>query len=111
MSSQSVAERLDRVERKPLKYGAGRTTESFVRAGQVVEKALEKAYSKRETAAEDYGVTASLMTRQMQNADNQHLSFQRLWSMPDAFRRELLVQMADDLGLESELTFRIRRTA
>lgn len=107
----SVAERLDRVERKPLKYGEGRTSESFVRAGQLVEKAVDRAYAKRETAAEDYGVTASLMTRQIQNADNQHLSFQRLWSMPEAFKRELLVAMADDLGLESELTFRIRRTA
>src|SRR3990167_5574627 len=93
----SVADQLDAVEGKALKCELRRTTDSFVRAGKLVETAIGKAYAKRETAAEDYGTTPSLLTRQLTNQDNQHVSFQRLWSMPDDFKIELLKVLADDL--------------
>lgn len=106
----TLTDPLDRVERKSVKCELSRTTESFVRAGQLVEAALSKARLTREQAAGVYGVTPSLLARQIAHVDNQHLSFQRLWSMPVAFKRELLLVLADDLGLEVETTVRVRRT-
>ncbi|HYF34276.1 MAG TPA: hypothetical protein VD994_03210 [Prosthecobacter sp.] len=114
--ASSVADRLDRVERKPLKCDLRRTTESFVRAGSLVDDAISKARMTREQAAAHYGVTPSLLARQIQNADNQHLSFQRLWSMPLAFKLELVDVLMSDLRadgapVEGEMTWRIRRSA
>lgn len=108
----SLADKLDRVERKPLKCGAGRPTESFVRAGQLVDQAIAKAHLTKEQAADEYGVTPSLLARQLTNQDNQHLSFQRLWSMSDDFKREFLEVLAKDVqGVEVITEVRIRRTA
>jgi hypothetical protein len=107
---------LDSVERKPLKCAMRRTTDSFARAGQLVEQAINRAYPKAEAAADDYGTTHSLMSRQMTNQDNQHLSFQRLWSMPEPFKLELVTVLLQDLKasggpIDVETTVRIRRTA
>ena len=108
----TIAERLDRVERKPLKCQLRGTTESFVQVGKLVEHALKTAYPTQDIAAGEYGVTPSLMRRQIDNSDNQHLSFQRLWSMSDKFKTELLLVLAADLGVQVETTIRIqRRTA
>jgi hypothetical protein len=96
--SHSVAKRLDAVERKPLKYGEGRTSETFVRGGRIFEAAREASGFSKEQAADHYGVSPSLMTRQTQNVDNQHLSFQRICEMPPKFRRELIAAMSDDLA-------------
>ena len=110
--SPSIAERLDRVEGKQLKCGLRRTTDSFVQAGKLVEHAMKTAYPSQDIAAGDYGVGSSLLRRQIDNVDNQHLSFQRLWSMPDRFRTELLLVLAEDLGVQVVTTIQIpRRTA
>lgn len=87
-----------------------------MRAGRLVETAVNRAYDTKERAAEDYGTTHSLLTRQMTNQDNQHLSFQRLWSMPEQFKLELVAVLMDDLKaqgapVESETTWRIKRVA
>jgi hypothetical protein len=50
----------------------------------------------------EYGTSPSLLSRQMANQDNQHLSFQRLWSMSVAFKKELLLAMAADLAKDTE---------
>jgi DNA-binding protein Fis len=42
-------------------------------------------------AARVMGVSESLLTRQLQNVDNQHLSLQRLWRLDDAFWREFVL--------------------
>lgn len=115
MATKSLAE-AEYMERKPLKYGTSRTSESFVRAGQLVEAAILKAQMTRDEAAGKYGVTASLMQRQITNQDNQHLSFQRLWSMPLAFKLELVAVLLDDLAasgapVKGETTYRIGRLA
>lgn len=113
---RSVAERLDHVEVKPLKCELRGTSDSFVRAGKLVETAVNRAYPKQEAAAQDYGTSASLMSRQIANEDKQHLSFQRLWSMPVSFKLELVDLLMEDLRaegapIEGETTWRIRRTA
>lgn len=112
--SRSIAERLDRVEGKPLKYGEVSTPDSFVRAGKLVEVAVQRAYPKQDAAAQDYGVSASLLSKQITNQDKQHLSFQRLWSMPLSFKLELVDLLMEDLRAEGapvvgETTWRIER--
>jgi hypothetical protein len=114
--SSSVADKLDRVVGKPLKCGPRRTSETFVRAGSLVETAIQRAYPKQEAAAQDYGTSPSLLSRQMRNQDDQHLSFQRLWSMPVHFKLVLVDLLMTDLKaggapIEGETTWRIRRTA
>lgn len=102
MNRDKRIESLATLERKPLKCGSVGTKDSFVRAGSVVERALDRAYPKQEAAASDYGVSPSLLSRQMRNQDDQHLSFQRLWSMPKPFKRELLAAMASDLAEDTD---------
>lgn len=110
--SHSIGDRLDRVERKPLKCEARRTSEVFVRGGQIFEEARECSQLTREQAADHYGVSASLLARQAANQDNQHLSFQRICEMPPKFQREVIRAWAERLdGVEVETTVRIRRTA
>lgn len=99
MANTKVAQALDAVERRPLKCRLRRTSESFVRAGRLVDQAICKSARTRDRAAEEYGTSASLLARQIENTDNQHLSFQRLWSMPDDFRIELVVLQLKDLGI------------
>ena len=117
MASQQSARPLPEVERKPLKCALRRTSESFVRAGQLVDRAISRATLTRDVAAEHYGVSPSLLARQIENTDNQHISFQRLWSMPLAFRLELVDVLMEDLRAEAptridgETTWRIKRTA
>lgn len=115
-----AAERLPLIgavpERKMLKCDLGRTTETFVRVGRIVEQAISRAYPKLEAAAMDYGTSHSQLTRQLANQDNQHLSFQRLWSMPMAFRLELAHLLLEDLQaagapVQGETTWHFRRTA
>jgi transcriptional regulator with XRE-family HTH domain len=92
-----IAHALDSVEGKPLKCALRRTPESFVRAGRLVDLAISRAHLTRDEAAGLFGVSPSLLSRQLQNEDNQHVSFQRLWSMPQAFKLELLRVLAEDL--------------
>lgn len=81
-----------------MKYGEERTSEPFVRGGTLFESAREACGFSKEQTADHYGVSPSLMTRQTQNSDNQHLSFQRICEMPAAFRRELALRMLADVA-------------
>jgi len=119
MSEKSAA-LLDAVEVKPLKCALRKSERVGVAlqkvesgAGDLVDAAISGARMTRDTAAREMGISPSLLTRQIQNTDNQHLSFQRLWStsMPMQFKVALLLAMAEDLGIEVETTVRIRRTA
>jgi hypothetical protein len=104
--------RLESVERKPLKCDMRRTSETFVRGGRIFDKARERCGFSKEQAAEHYGVSHSLMTRQVANQDNQHLSFQRICDMPAAFRREIALGLLEDVGgVEVETTIRIKEAA
>jgi len=99
-------EALDGVERKPLKYGASGTQPSFVRGGQVFDTAMTRTGWNRATAAGHYGTSESLLSRQVSNQDNQHLSFQRICEMPAAFLVELVFAL-----IEARVLMRIRRRA
>jgi hypothetical protein len=109
--SSNVAKLPDRVERKPLKCEPRRTSETFVRGGQVFEKARERCGFSKEQAADHYGVSPSLLTRQVANQDNQHLSFQRICEMPAPFKREIGKALLEDAGLEVELWMKVRQGA
>lgn len=114
MSSKSVAERLDRVERKPLKCELRRTSEVFVRGGDIFEQARNAAQMTREQAADAYGVSASLLQRQVTNQDNQHLSFQRICEMPERFQVEVVkawVQRLDGVQTRTVIEIDDRKTA
>lgn len=63
--------------------------------GDLVEKALDAAHITPTEAARKMGISLSLLGRQLQNIDNQHLSLQRLYRLPDAFWRELWVLVAE----------------
>jgi hypothetical protein len=51
----------------------------------LVEKALDASHLTKAFAAGRMGISLSLFVRQLQNIDNQHLSLQRLYRLPDAF--------------------------
>ena len=66
----------------------------------LVEGALDSAHLTKEAAARDYmRITPSLFGRQLVNEDNQHVSLQRLYLLPDSFWRELLINVAEKRGL------------
>lgn len=118
MPRQSQAN-LPPMELRPLKRPEPRTSDSFVRRGKAYEqggKVFEQAVNRcgwtKDQAAGHYGVSASLMTRQMQNTDNQHLSFQRICEMPEAFRREIAIGLLEDVrGVEVDTVVTIKRVA
>lgn len=94
----SLARKLDAVEGKPVKCELRGTSETFVRGGKLFDSAREACGLSNEQAADHYGVSPSLLTRQKSNQDNQHLSFQRICEMPPAFRRELALRMLADVA-------------
>ncbi len=121
--SRSVRHRLDGIELKPLKHGeasaaSARKTVSpdpDVRKnlspdrcehGDLIAKALEQAHITRGQAAGYMGISEGLLSRQIENIDNQHLSWQRLFKLPDVFWRELLF-----LTIERRKLAKIRRRA
>lgn len=63
-------------------------------ARDVIEAALDRARLTKDEAARQMGITGTQLNRQLQNLDNQHVSFQRLWKLPNAFWRELLILAA-----------------
>ena len=107
-----MAHPLDSVERKPLKCQLSSTSETFVRGGRLFEKAREVCGFSKEQAADHYGVSPSLLARQVTNQDNQHLSFQRICAMPPAFQVEIALGMLRAVGgIEEETVVRLRRSA
>lgn len=63
--------------------------------GELVTLALDAAHIAPAQAARCMGISLSLFLRQLQNADNAHLSMQRLYRLPDSFWRELWVLIAE----------------
>lgn len=61
----------------------------------LIEDALDRAHLTKDQAARMMGITPSLLGRQLQNLDNQHVSMQRLWLLTDLFWRELLVGIVE----------------
>jgi hypothetical protein len=67
---------------------------------ELVEAALDVAHLTKDRAAAQFmQITPSLFGRQLQNEDNQHLSTQRLWLLPDEFWRDFLISAAVRRGL------------
>lgn len=68
--------------------------------GALLFLALKRARIPQEQAAEIMGISGSLFSRQLQNVDNQHVSWQRLFKLPHTFWQELwdLVFVAKELG-------------
>lgn len=111
--SKSVREQLDSVERKPLKHGQATEPEARKKVpsdrcehGDLIALALEAAHITRGQAAGYMGISEGLLSRQIENVDNQHLSWQRLFKLPDSFWRELLF-----LTIERRKLAKIRRRA
>jgi len=69
----------------------------------VVESLVTHAFDvsglSKDAAARWMRISPSLLSRQLQNRDDQHLSLQRLYLLPDAFWRELLVNVIDRRNL------------
>lgn len=63
-------------------------------ARELIEAAFDRARLTKREAARHMGITGTQLNRQLQNLDNQHVSFQRLWKLPNAFWRELLILAA-----------------
>lgn len=70
--------------------------------GELVEKALAIAHLDHEEAAATMGVSSSLLSRQIKNLDNQHLSLQRLWNLPDPVWVAFIVLAIEERHLSSE---------
>jgi hypothetical protein len=66
-------------------------------AGAVLDAARSAARLEPKQMAADMAISHSLVLRGLKSAD--HLSFHRLWELPDAFWRELLVAIADTRGI------------
>lgn len=114
----SLAKQLGAVELRTLKCELAsedgvRNEVSYV-PGHLVERALNRAGINRKQAAGHMGISESLLTRQMQNIDHQHLSWQRLFSLPDEFWTEMLLLIAEAkriAAVEQTLTITILRKA
>lgn len=94
--ADTMRDQLDRVERKPLKCSLESSSEARKKVssdrcehGQLVARALESAHITRGQAAGYMGISEGLLSRQIENIDNQHLSWQRLFRLPDRFWRQL----------------------
>lgn len=61
-------------------------------AGEVLDLARSNARLEPKQMADDMGISHSLVLRGLKSGD--HLSFHRLWELPDAFWAELLVAVA-----------------
>jgi hypothetical protein len=95
---RSVPDSLANVEPKPLRYGESRAQKVFVRGGELFEAAKGHCGYSQEQAADLMGITGGTLSKQIDNTDNQHLSFQRICEMPPAFRRELAMRMLMDVA-------------
>lgn len=62
--------------------------------GELIMLALGAAHLTVAAAAEKMGIPGTLLSRQLRNLDNQHVSLQRLYRLPDPFWRELMVLIA-----------------
>jgi hypothetical protein len=109
---KSLQRQLPPMELRALKCELRRASDSFVRGGKVFEQAVNRCGWSKDEASGHYGVSASLMTRQMQNADNQHLSFQRICEMPAQFRKEIAIGLLEDVdGVAVDTVVTIKRVA
>ena len=104
--SPTVASRLERVEVRQVKStlppAAAALQELSCVPGELVEKSLALALLDHEEAATKMGVSGSLLSRQIKNLDNQHLSLQRLWNLPDSFWVAFIVLAIEERHLSSE---------
>lgn len=110
--SNSMVDKLAAVALTPQKCELRGTSESFVRGGQLFDEARQACAWSHKEAAGHYGVSESLLSRQRDHTDNQHLSFQRICEMPAAFQREIGLRLLRGIGvLEEEYIFRVRKIA
>lgn len=71
-------------------------------AGETVQKALVRAGISQKEAALTMDVNEGQLTRQLRGQE--HLSWQRLFLLPDKFFRELLIVLAEHRGIASVRT-------
>lgn len=107
MASSTVTDRLDAVERKPLKASLNPLQKVSSDAGRLVMRALDRAGIAQKEAAATMGISESLLARQL--AGTEHLSWQRLSLLPDRFKQELAVALAEASGASVETTVIVRR--
>jgi hypothetical protein len=94
---RSVDQQLDRIERKSLKAALTREPEPLncleAPAAAAIVTALERAGLSQKAAAIEMGISEAQFTRQLRGQE--HVSWQRLFKLPVAFWRELIVVMAE----------------
>lgn len=116
--ARSLSQLPERVERKPLKCSPERAEviqaarkKVSPEGGQVTSTALEKAGVHRGEAAHYLGISEGLLSRQIENTDNQHLSFQRMWDfLPPHVWMELVFLIVErkNLGeIRRRITFEL----
>lgn len=92
----SVAERLNNLPLRNAKAGLVRGEGPIQKlnplAGEVLDIARGLARLEPKQMADDMGISHSLVLRGLRSVD--HLSFHRLWELPDEFWAELLVAIA-----------------
>jgi hypothetical protein len=107
-----VTKSLDDVKSRPLK-AALRTVQGSegLRGGEWVRQAIE--FMGVKAAAEAMQVSESLLSRQLENRDGVHLSFQRLQLLPADVRIRIALLMLRDCGagVEIETTVKVRGIA
>lgn len=98
----SVAERLDRVHPKTVKATLPTREphlERIKEAGQLVKTALSRAGLQQKAAAGLMGLSDAQFSAQLAGKEGEHLSWQRLQALPDAFFFELLILLAESRGI------------
>jgi len=81
-----------RTAKAALRKGEGPLRKLNRDAGDVLDLARGNARLEPKQMADDMGISHSLVLRGLKSLD--HLSFHRLWELPDAFWAELLIAIA-----------------
>lgn len=93
---QSLTDQLDDIPLRNVKAerlrGEGPVQKLNPDAGEVLDLARSNARIEPKQMADEMGISHSLVLRGLNAKD--HLSFHRLWELPDAFWAELLVAVA-----------------
>lgn len=103
---QSIRQRLDGVPLKPLKASVSSSPDALnlleSGAAAAILTALTRAGMSQKEAAITMEISEAQFTRQLRGQE--HVSWQRLFTLPDGFWRELLIVLA-----EAKKLARVRR--
>lgn len=117
MGSPKSTAALESLQLKPLKAllpEDGPDLKKVREAGLLVKTALDRAEISQKEAAITMGLTEAQLSMQLSGVPGNHLSWQRLQKLSDAFFVELLIVLAEYRGIareERKLIFPARKVA